>query len=111
MLGDYCDYHSLGIIEHPVNTTVFIDQSAIFKCNSTDDYIQWKVNGTRIYGEVSSDITIARDTQTFNSTLTIRGRAVYNGTSVQCVSGDVGNDTNYSIISYMTLQGMLQIHS
>ena len=87
------------IAESPRDTTVFINQTAVFICvtHGTPLYLYWRVNGTA-YTHLPSDIrddlvsfhAIVVDTADPVLVLTITGRAEYNGTRVQCVAGGEG---------------------
>ena len=81
----------IEILEAPKNTTVFLNQTAEFRCEFSGGDVSWKVNG-----KPRSELTsIPRDdlnTELVDSEngnpleiLTIIARAEYNGTTVQCL--------------------------
>ena len=84
----------------------------IFSCNTSGgDYIAWRVNGTtfsNLSPEISSDLDINPvGIISGLSTLTIPAKAVYNGTTIQCVTGEtgVGGVVVESEIATLTIQG------
>ena len=82
----------------------------MFSCNASGgDFIVWRVIGTGLEdlsSEILSDIDINPVGLVSGlSTLDIIARAVYNGTTVQCVTGDIGGDPVESEIVTLTIQG------
>ena len=83
----------------------------MFLCDASGgDYILWRVNGTSsndLPSEILNDLDINPDGIIVSGlvTLSIPGRAVYNGTTVQCVTGDIGGDPVESEIVTLTIQG------
>ena len=82
------------IVVSPSDTTVFLDHSALFTCETTGAvYGYWRVNGTA-YNELPPELrnVLDADQESVGEnevyTLTIPGRAEYNETVVQCVAGD-----------------------
>ena len=72
-------------------------------------YLYWRVNGTDfnlLPSDIRADMVITQVTVRGNEAfiLTITGRAEYNGTRVQCVTGD-GGDEIESEISILNIQG------
>ena len=62
--------------------TTFLNKTEVFRCQTSDgDYTFWRVNGTSF-----TDLPL----EDRDSTLSIPAKAVYNGTTVQCVTGDNG---------------------
>ena len=95
----------------PQDTTVFINMTGMFSCNASGgDFIVWRVNGTsyeNLPSDVGSDIDINPEGIVSGlSTLDITARAVYNGTTIQCVTGDIGGDPVESEIVTLTIQGI-----
>ena len=98
----------------PQDTTVFINMTGMFSCNASGgDYIVWRVNGTIISDlspEILSDIDINPDGIIVSglSTLDITAKAVYNGTTVQCVTGKaaIGGVVNGSGNVTLIIQGI-----
>lgn len=86
----------------------------MFMCETTgSDITSWKVNGTKVISsEISGDMETDRETVGNNNlfTLTIFARAVYNGTTFQCVTGDVEGAQVESEIVTLTVQGIIHIH-
>ena len=99
------------IVEPPSNTIVFLDHTAVFVCVTRGaDYTFWRVNGTaynNLPPALRDDLDTGQDTVGENEvyTLTIRGRAEYNGTVVQCVAGDVGGGSIESTNATLMIQG------
>ena len=96
----------------PQDTTVFIDMTGMFSCDASGgDYIGWRVNGTSPINlplDVESDLDINPvGIVSGLSTLDITARAVYNGTTIQCVTGDIGGDPVESEIVTLTIQGTM----
>ena len=80
------------ILTPPNDTIVFINQSAVFSCETDGGFIDWRINGTfyqDIQRAVRNDIYISSVDIT-NSQLTIFARVKYNPTEIQCVTGTVG---------------------
>ena len=108
-------YSATEIIASPKNTTVFLNHEGMFTCEANGgDYTVWRVNGMRI-AEISPDIledlNMAHNglegTGNGLFIMNITARSMYNGTTVQCVTG-YGSLTVESEIVTMTIQG---IHS
>ena len=104
-------YHTA---EYPCNTTVFLNQKALFRCvtHGIPLYMYWKVNDTA-FTSLPSDIRVDMDTdqvtvgENEEFILTIPGRAEYNGTRVQCVAGDEGGEDE-SENATLSIQGIPQ---
>ena len=73
------------------------------------DFIIWKVNGTTLSDlppEIQND-TCLDGKKVNSSTLKIIGRSVYNGTTVQCVTGLIGVKMSlWSEKVTLTIQGI-----
>ena len=85
----------------PSAVTVFLNDRGSFTCDTIGgDFTFWRVNGTNVQNK---DVDHFR----FNSSfiLTIRARAVYNGTTVQCVTGYFDSVSVKSEIVTLTIQG------
>ena len=83
----------------------------MFSCDASGgDFIVWRVNGTGfedLTSEILSDVDINPvGISSGLSTLDIIARAVYNGTTIQCVTGDIGGDPVESEIVTLTIQGI-----
>ena len=84
----------------------------MFSCDASGgDFIVWRVNGTTfsdLSPEISSDIDINPDGIIVSglSTLDITARPVYNGTTIQCVTGDIGGIPVECEIVTLTIQGV-----
>lgn len=98
----------------PKDTTVFLNRTAMFSCNTSGgNFILWRVNGTSFSDlppEIRSDLDINPEGIVIIghgfSTLTIPVRAVYNGTTVQCVTGvDFGVPVESENVT-LTIQGV-----
>ena len=81
-----------GILDPPSNLKVFIDQSAVFTCETDGGLPGWRVNGTLLQDlppEIRSDLVVLETNTDEGSTLeqiTIPARAEYNTTKVQCLA-------------------------
>jgi hypothetical protein len=91
------------ILRSSENTTVFLNQPAVFTCETRGGSTVWRVNGTQreafppdvLRDLVTSDITTPGGV--FVTNLTIPARAQYNGTRVQCLSVLFGNSAESEI--------------
>ena len=87
----------------------------MFSCDASGgDFIVWRVNGTG-FKDLSSEILSDLDINPVGissglSTLNITARAVYNGTTVQCVTGDIGGVAARSENVTLTIQGVIAIN-
>ena len=79
------------ILRAPESTVVFLDQSAVFTCETVGGSLIWVVNGTQrelIDPEIRRELAISESFNDGGSTveeLTIPARTEYNGTRVQCL--------------------------
>ena len=100
----------------PKDTVVFLNSKvgALFECiSSAADYTTWKVNET-VLSELDIDgLVFDHDGVGGNGlfTLTIPAKAVYNGTTVQCVTGRFGGVPVESEISTLKIQGIRYCHT
>ena len=89
---------------------------AIFTCKTNgSDITYWKVNGTiGIPPEISDDVYTDRITvgNTDLFILIILARAVYNGTTIQCFTTDIGGNAVYveSENVTLTIQGVIYMY-
>ena len=97
------------ILSAPNSTTVFLDQSAVFTCETDVGLPGWKINGTllqRLPPEIERDISV---TEIVNGSrvevLTIPARAEYNETRVQCLVGIFGGSSDESENVTLKIQG------
>ena len=75
-------------------------------------YQYWRVNGTdfnRLPSDIRADVVITQETvgDSEEYSLTITGRAEYNGTRVQCVTGG-GGDERESENATLNIQGIIR---
>ena len=106
-------YSATEIIVSPKNTTVFLNHEGMFTCEANGgDYTVWRLNGKSINDlspNIKKDLNFTHDGSegTGNGLfiMNITARTMYNGTTVQCVTGDVGGVTVGSEIGTMTIQG------
>ena len=107
-------YSATEIISSPKNTTVFINQKGMFTCEANGgDYTVWRVNGKSI-SDVSPDIKedlnftqiVSEGTGSGLFIMNITARSMYNGTTVLCVTGDIGGLTVESEIGTLAIQGI-----
>ena len=107
-----CAFHPQVILRHPENTTVFLDQAAVFICETDGGIAGWKVNGTRLEGyssEIREEIELSvtnTDVGSTVETLTIPARAEFNGTRVLCAVVKVGVFSVESETVIMNIQGI-----
>ena len=111
IFSDQCSNPPTVINIPPQDTTVFINMTGMFSCEASGgDYIFWRVNGTT-FSDLPSETQNDLDVNPVGiitsglSTLTITARSVYNGTTVQCVTGDIGGDVVESENVTLTIQG------
>ena len=87
-----CNFSSPDVLHDPENTTAFLEQLAVFSCETTGGITSWIINGTllellpsNIQRELLEPPGINTPDGTRLENLTIPARAEYNGTRVQCV--------------------------
>ena len=84
--------HPAEILDPPDNVTVFLDQSAVFVCETDGGIPGWRVNGMLLSDlppDIRSDLEIMETNTDEGSTLeqlTIPAIAKYNMTKVQCLA-------------------------
>ena len=100
------------ILQAPESTVVFLDQSAVFTCETVGgDVTTWRVNGILLESlppEILSDVDVSQTSTpegTVVEELTIPARAEYNGTRVQCLVGIFGGSTDESENATLRIQG------
>ena len=102
------------ILGAPKSRVVFLDQSAVFTCETVGGILAWIVNGTQreVYSDdIRRDLVVSEiitDGGTTLETLTIPARAEYNGTRVQCFVGIFGGSAVHSANATMRIQGILR---
>ena len=100
------------ILVAPESRVVFLDQSAVFTCETVGGILVWVVNGTQREvhpAEIRRDLVLTEtitDDDTTLKTLTIPARAEYNGTRVQCFVGIFGGSTVLSNNATLSIQGI-----
>ena len=100
------------ILRAPVDTTVFLDQSSVFTCETSGGVPGWRVNGTpreNLPPEILSDLSVTHTTTAEGTTvkeLTITARAEYNGTRAQCVVLAIGGSAE-SENATLKIQGII----
>ena len=101
------------IVTPPGDRTVFLNDDAVFSCLTDVDYTaHWRLNETD-YDDLPSQLQhdlVIRSESISNIfgvySITIRARAEYNGTRVQCVAE---SDDGHSVVSdtaTITIQGI-----
>ncbi|CAI8024255.1 hypothetical protein GBAR_LOCUS14103, partial [Geodia barretti] len=102
------------ILHAPESTTVFLNQLAVFTCETRGGITSWRLNGTQreiLLLDIRSDLVISEKSTTSEGTavhnLTILARAQYNGTRVQCLSVIIGGPLVESDNVTLTIQGPL----
>ena len=98
-------------MQGPNSTTVFLNQSAVFTCETDGGLAGWRLNGT-ILEDLSPEIHDDLEVSTLNTAqgsrvenLTIRARAEYNGTRVQCLVIVFGSPSVNSRSANLKIQG------
>ena len=100
------------ILHAPESTTVFLNQQAVFTCETRGGITTWRVNGTQreiLLPDIRSDLIVSDSTTPEGhsmQTLTIPARAQYNGTRIQCLSAIVGGPFAESDNVTLTIQGI-----
>ena len=100
------------ILVAPESRVVFLDQSAVFTCETVGGILAWIVNGTQREvhpAEIRTDLIVSEiitDDGTTLENLIIPARAEYNGTAVQCFVGIFGGSTAQSDNVTLTIQGI-----
>ena len=115
-IGVYTFYlHSPEILNTPESMTVFLNQSAVFTCETDGSLSTWRINGI-LPGDlppaVGSDLelsTTITDNGTILLTLTILARAEYNNTRVQCLTGTFGGPSVESETVILKVQGITYV--
>ena len=103
------------ILHAPESTVVFLDQSAVFTCETVGGILSWVVNGTQrevIAPEIRRDLLISESVNDGGRTeeeLTIPARAKYNGTRGQCLVFPLsGSDQSEN--ATLLIQGTARAH-
>ena len=84
------------VLHAPRNQTVFLNQLAVFTCETDGSISGWRVNGTILQAlppAIEMDLEIFGDNTaegTRLETLTIPAKAEYNGTIVSCFAQELG---------------------
>ena len=98
------------ILHAPKSTTISLNQSAVFTCETRGGTTLWRVNGTQrvLLLPILSDLVVSESTSegVLVTNLTIPARAQYNGTRVQCQSGLFGGSVVESDNVTLTIQGI-----
>ena len=100
------------ILHAPESTTVFLNQPAVFTCETRGGTTLWRVNGTQreiLVPEIRNDLVVSESTTPEGhsmETLTIPARPQYNGTRVQCLSVIIGVSRAESDNATLTIQGI-----
>lgn len=93
---------------------VDLRKTATFTCESKGgDVTLWKVNGAGdIPPEMDNDVVPNQKRVGGNTQLTldISAKAVYNGTTIQCVTTVIGGDSEESDNATLTIRGILHVH-
>ena len=91
---------------------VFLNQSAVFTCETDDGIPAWKINETLVNDlppEIRDDIEVVVTNTAEGTTmeeLIIPGRVGYNGTRAQCLVGIFGGSTAEGETVTMRIQGI-----
>ena len=101
------------ILHAPESRVVFLNQSAVFTCETDGGVAGWRVNGTLLEAtppEIRSDIDISSANTAEGSTveiLTIPGKLEYNGTNIQCLTAGIDGSSAESKNATLKIQGMI----
>ena len=99
------------VLHAPGNQTVFLNQSAVFTCETDGGISGWSVNGTFVDElppaiEMDLEIFGANTAEgTRLESLTIPARAEYNGTRVSCLVLELGGPLTESANVTLRIQG------
>ena len=94
---------------------MFLNQSAVFTCETDGEISAWKINGTLVNDlppEIHDDIEVLATNTAEGTTveeLIIPGRVGYNGTRAQCLVLTFGGSTAESETVTMRIQGTISI--
>ena len=104
------------ILQAPESAVVYLDQSAVFTCETVGGLTGWTVNGTILQSlppEIRNDLHVSptsTDEGTVVEELTIPARAEYNGTRVQCLVVILGGSSDESENATLMIQGIYLLH-
>ena len=99
------------ILVAPESRVVFLDQSAVFTCETAGGTLSWIINGTQReihLDDIRRDLVVIEtiiDGGITAGTLTIPARTEYNGTRVQCAVLTFGGSAQSENVT-MTIQGI-----
>ena len=99
------------IVDPPENVTVFIDQSAVFTCETDGGLPGWRVNGTLLHDlprQIREGIHIEERNTDHHTTIemfTIPAKAGYNETKINCLSAEVDGPFVESETAILKIQG------
>ena len=100
------------ILQAPESTVVFLNQSAVFTCETVGGLTIWRVNGISLRNlppEIHNDLVVSptnTDEGTRVEELTIPARAEYNGTRFQCLVLGFGGSSDESENATLMIQGI-----
>ena len=102
-------------VTEPRDETVIAGGKAYFVCVTTGNFANWRLDGMNLddlppgelRDEAVADEITGQWTGNRHFTLTIPGRAAYNGTTVQCVSDD-GKKSN---VATLFVKGIINYHT
>ena len=105
------------ILSDPTDKIVFLDDDAFFSCVTRgSSSSHWRLNGTD-YNDLSIDVQDDVITSSASTSLaefivlTIKARAEYNETRVQCVAESNNGDSVVSDNATLYIQGMLMLNT
>ena len=104
-------FMSPEIVDPPINTTVFINQTAVFECETSGGEItDWRINGTdfnNLPPNIQNDWKTDRhyNGSSWFYSLTVQATDRYNETRVQCVTGSFGGSSDESDNATLSIQG------
>jgi hypothetical protein len=102
---------ALGILRAPNDMTVFLNESAVFTCETDGGLSGWSLNGTileYLSPEIHRDLKVSKLNTAQGSrveNLTIPARAEYNGTRFQCLVVALSHPTLHSESALLKIQG------
>ena len=104
-------YYFPEIVNPPESVVVFTNSEAEFRCETRNaPSFAWRVNGTFLYQlDPSLQADLDTDQETVGDsglyTLSVKARAEYNGTVIQCVVSVPGGSSNESRNATLVVQG------
>ena len=111
-----CANCASAILRNPESKTIFLDESAVFTCETDGHFSGWEMNGT-VAGDlppaIFRDLEFSPNDITDHGTtflkLTIPARAEYNNTRVQCAVVTLSGSSAESETAILKVQGITYV--